>query len=165
MDACTRKCPHRGLGLSGWHGSNHRIGAEPQSMTRLKSNSGSKEEGSGPSIACSASALPTISQTETMASSEYPRFSDLPLQKDGPHGNAWGLWGSDDQLGTLNLLTDDVIAKAATENILTGQRISLKWVNRCTISKLSLTKTLQLVHDWGLESPVRAQATGASHDQ
>lgn len=110
-------------------------------------------------------ALPTISQTETMASNDYPKFSDLPLQKDGPHGNAWGLWGSDDQLGTLNLLTDDVIAKAAAENILTGQRISLKWVNRCTISKLSLTKTLQLVHDWGLESSVRAQATGASHDQ
>jgi hypothetical protein len=100
-----------------------------------------------------------------MASNDYPKFSDLPLQKDGPHGNAWGLWGPDDQLGTLNLLTDDVIAKAATENILTGQRISLKWVNSYTKFKLSLTKTLQLVHDRGLKSSLRPEAIGASHDQ
>lgn len=63
-----------------------------------------------------------------MALQSYPKFSDLPLQKDGPHGNAWGLWGPDDQLGTLNLLTDDLVARAARENILTGQRISLKSV-------------------------------------
>lgn len=73
-----------------------------------------------------------------MASNDYPKFSEFPLQKDGPHGNAWGLWGPDDQLGTLNLLTDDIIAKAAAENILTGQRISLKWVNCHPESKLLL---------------------------
>lgn len=66
--------------------------------------------------------------SNNMTSRNYPKFSDLPLHKDGPHGNAWGLWGPDDQLGTLNLLTDDVIAKAASENIITGQRISLKSV-------------------------------------
>jgi hypothetical protein len=62
----------------------------------------------------------------TMSRSDYPKFSDLPLQKDGPHGNAWGLWGADDQLGTLNLLSDEIIAQAAKENIITGQRTSLK---------------------------------------
>jgi hypothetical protein len=61
-----------------------------------------------------------------MSRSDYPKFSDLPLQKDGPHGNAWGLWGADDQLGTLNLLSDEVIAQAAKENVITGQRTSLK---------------------------------------
>ncbi|KAF9878094.1 isopropanol dehydrogenase [Colletotrichum karsti] len=61
-----------------------------------------------------------------MAPGTYPDFEDLPLDKKGPHGNAWGLWGPDDQLGTLNLLTDDVVANAAKENIITGQRISLK---------------------------------------
>lgn len=59
-------------------------------------------------------------------SPNHPDFSQLPLDKDGPHGNAWGLWGPDDQLGTLNLLTDDVVAKAASENIKTGQRVSIK---------------------------------------
>ncbi|GKZ38315.1 hypothetical protein AbraIFM66950_010445 [Aspergillus brasiliensis] len=57
----------------------------------------------------------------------YPSFSGLPLQKDGPPGNAWGLWGSDDQIGTLNHLTDAVVARAAKEEIRTGSRVSLNW--------------------------------------
>jgi kynurenine formamidase len=36
----------------------------------------------------------------------------------------WGRWGSDDELGTLNLITDDVRAKAAAE-VQTGQWVSL----------------------------------------
>ena len=57
---------------------------------------------------------------------EYPRFEDLPLQKNGPHGNAWGLWGPNDQIGTLNHLTEGIVAKAAKENIKTGNRVCLK---------------------------------------
>ncbi|KAF3025869.1 hypothetical protein E8E14_014806 [Neopestalotiopsis sp. 37M] len=57
----------------------------------------------------------------------HPKFADLPVDKNGPHGNAWGLWGPDDQIGTLNLLTDDVVAQAAKECIRTGQRVSLNW--------------------------------------
>jgi kynurenine formamidase len=38
--------------------------------------------------------------------------------------NNWGRWGPDDQRGTLNLLTDDVVARAASE-VRTGQRIGL----------------------------------------
>lgn len=58
----------------------------------------------------------------------YPEFKDLPLDKNGPHGNAWGLWGPNDQIGTLNHLTDEVVSRAAREEIRTGQRVSLKWV-------------------------------------
>ena len=53
-------------------------------------------------------------------------FAALPLDKNGPHGNAWGRWGTDDQLGTLNFLTDDVVAKAVSDCVKTGQRTSLK---------------------------------------
>lgn len=53
-------------------------------------------------------------------------FDALPLDKSGPHGNAWGKWGLEDQLGTLNYLTQDVVAKAAQDCIKTGQRVSLK---------------------------------------
>lgn len=56
----------------------------------------------------------------------YPEFKDLPLDKNGPHGNAWGLWGPNDQIGTLNHLTDEVVSRAAREEIRTGQRVSLK---------------------------------------
>lgn len=30
-----------------------------------------------------------------------PKFGDLPLQKDHPQYSAWGLWGEDDEAGTL----------------------------------------------------------------
>ncbi|KAG6827311.1 hypothetical protein H0H92_012359 [Tricholoma furcatifolium] len=36
---------------------------------------------------------------------QIPAFDDLPKFKDMP-GCAWGVWGPDDQLGTVNLLTD-----------------------------------------------------------
>ncbi|KAF2761343.1 hypothetical protein EJ05DRAFT_260139 [Pseudovirgaria hyperparasitica] len=61
-----------------------------------------------------------------MAPTKIPRFSDLPLNKDDPFHSAWGLYGKDDQLGTLNRLTDEVVLEAAKE-IKTGVRISLNW--------------------------------------
>ena len=51
-----------------------------------------------------------------------PPFESLPLQKDGPQGNAWGLFGPDDQLGMLNLL-DSSTTTAATKEIQYGTRI------------------------------------------
>ncbi|KAG4272698.1 hypothetical protein FPRO04_10440 [Fusarium proliferatum] len=61
-----------------------------------------------------------------MAPKKLPTFDELPLDKDGPPGNAWGLWGSDDQLGRLNLLTPETVRAAASE-IREGIRISLDW--------------------------------------
>jgi len=55
-----------------------------------------------------------------------PAFSDLPLNKGDPWLSAWGLWGPNDELGTLNFLTHDVV-KAATAEIKDGVRISLNW--------------------------------------
>jgi hypothetical protein len=56
-----------------------------------------------------------------------PPFEALPLDKSGPAGNAWGLYGTDDQLGSLNLLTPETIANAAKSEIRTGERVSLDW--------------------------------------
>jgi hypothetical protein len=53
-------------------------------------------------------------------------FDALPLRKDGPPGNAWGRFGSQDQLGTLNLLTPEVTRKAAQE-ITEGFRVATDW--------------------------------------
>ncbi|KAF5850106.1 hypothetical protein GGP41_002308 [Bipolaris sorokiniana] len=41
-------------------------------------------------------------------------------------GDKGRLWGADDQLGTLNYLTDEVVKVAANEEIRTGTRVSLK---------------------------------------
>lgn len=53
-----------------------------------------------------------------------PRFEDLPLQTGDPKASAWGFWGPDDELGTLNLLTPKVVARAAQE-IQTGEMVPL----------------------------------------
>ncbi|KAI8713646.1 hypothetical protein NCS52_01309500 [Fusarium sp. LHS14.1] len=53
-----------------------------------------------------------------------PAFEDLPLQQGHPQFSAWGLWGKEDELGTLNLLTPEVRKNAARE-IQTGDTIPL----------------------------------------
>jgi kynurenine formamidase len=35
---------------------------------------------------------------------KLPDFEDLPVTPDAPPGSSWGVWGGEDQLGTLNLL-------------------------------------------------------------
>ncbi|KAH8817139.1 hypothetical protein F5884DRAFT_778536 [Xylogone sp. PMI_703] len=55
-----------------------------------------------------------------------PPFEALPLFKDGPRGNAWGLFGDDDQNGMLNLLTPDNTVHASRE-IRDGTRVSTDW--------------------------------------
>jgi hypothetical protein len=56
--------------------------------------------------------------------SHRPLFEELPLREGDPPWSAWGLYGPDDQLGTLNLLTPEVVVEAGRE-IRTGQRIGL----------------------------------------
>lgn len=56
-----------------------------------------------------------------------PPFDSLPLDCNGPPGNAWGLYGASDCLGALNMLTPAVVAAAARQEIQTGERVSLDW--------------------------------------
>ncbi|OAL43342.1 hypothetical protein IQ07DRAFT_524504 [Pyrenochaeta sp. DS3sAY3a] len=58
--------------------------------------------------------------------SGYPEFSDLPLRKGDAPMSAWGLWGIDDELGTLNHLTPEVVQNAVSE-ASAGLRFSLNW--------------------------------------
>lgn len=53
-----------------------------------------------------------------------PSFDALPLRAGDPPYSAWGLYGDNDELGTLNLLTPEVVAEAASE-IRTGVRVGL----------------------------------------
>jgi hypothetical protein len=45
-----------------------------------------------------------------------PTFDELPSFHDFK-GCAWDVWGKDDELGTINLLTPEVVAQAAQEEI------------------------------------------------
>jgi len=42
-----------------------------------------------------------------------PRYAELPVSEDAPPSSAWGVFGRDDQLGTLNFLTPERRAVAA----------------------------------------------------
>ncbi|KAH8704967.1 hypothetical protein BGW36DRAFT_284683 [Talaromyces proteolyticus] len=59
----------------------------------------------------------------------FPAFEDLPQVNDQPIGCLWGFFDQDgkkDELGTLNLLTPEVVKAAATE-IQLGKHVQLDW--------------------------------------
>ena len=87
--------------------------------------------------------------------SSQPSFDSLPLQKDGPRGNAWGLFGAKDELGRLNLLTPENTREAAKE-IIDGGRVSTDWrldsmsppcFGRAAFQQHINTKTPRVVND------------------
>ncbi|HLI61774.1 MAG TPA: cyclase family protein [Terriglobales bacterium] len=55
---------------------------------------------------------------------KLPDYDELPLRPDAPPGAAWGVFGADDELGTLNLLTPQRVREAMAE-VRTGRCISL----------------------------------------
>ncbi|KAG6872691.1 hypothetical protein C0995_007573 [Termitomyces sp. Mi166 len=83
-------------------------------LTHFSTRSPTKETGS------------PISASDPRPELALPTYDKLPTFKDLP-GCAWGIWGEDDQLGTVNLLTEKVVQRAAREEILTGHAISLNW--------------------------------------
>ncbi|KAJ7119131.1 putative cyclase-domain-containing protein [Mycena epipterygia] len=55
-----------------------------------------------------------------------PTYDELPPFNNFP-GCAWGVWGAQDELGTVNLLTDALVKQSATKEIQTGKTVSLNW--------------------------------------
>jgi len=53
-----------------------------------------------------------------------PSYNDLPVRAGAPQGAAWGVFGDDDEVGTINLLTPDRVV-AATSSIRTGKVFAL----------------------------------------
>ena len=47
-------------------------------------------------------------------SDNLPAFDELPNFRDLP-GCAWDIWGRGDELGTVNLLTEEVVREASKE--------------------------------------------------
>jgi kynurenine formamidase len=44
---------------------------------------------------------------------DVPSYDQLPIREGAPAGAAWGVFGDDDQLGTINLLTPERVIQAA----------------------------------------------------
>jgi hypothetical protein len=60
------------------------------------------------------------------AAKPLPSFDELPSFRNFP-GCAWSVWGPEDQLGTVNLLTEEVVQRAASEEVKLGKTVSLNW--------------------------------------
>ena len=66
---------------------------------------------------------------EVKEEKKLPTFDELPMFKNMP-GCAWTLWGENDQLGTVNLLTEEVVARAAKEEIKYDTGVNSVFLNR-----------------------------------
>jgi hypothetical protein len=71
-----------------------------------------------------------------------PSFDELPVAPDKPPRSAWGLFGDDDQVGTLNLLTPERVA-AAARLVRRGQVFALNWEMELPHPPLFFRETLR----------------------
>ena len=55
-----------------------------------------------------------------------PTYDELPIKSEYPLHSGWGVFGDDDQIGTLNLLTPERVA-AAVRLVQHGQVFALNW--------------------------------------
>lgn len=57
---------------------------------------------------------------------KLPAYDELPIKPHYPPHSAWGVFGDEDQIGTLNLLTPERVREAA-RLVRTGQVFALNW--------------------------------------
>jgi kynurenine formamidase len=57
---------------------------------------------------------------------QLPKYDELPVRAGLPEGSSWGLWGDDDELGTINLLTPERVQRALG-TAKRGAVFSLNW--------------------------------------
>lgn len=62
----------------------------------------------------------------TKSTKTLPGFDELPLDPAMPPHSAWGLFGADDRIGTLNLLTAERVL-AAAGLVTSGEVFALNW--------------------------------------
>lgn len=53
-------------------------------------------------------------EIERVAGGRLPTYAELMARTDAPPGSAWGLFGPDDQVGTLNLIDAEAVKHAAS---------------------------------------------------
>ncbi|KAI9489139.1 hypothetical protein BDB00DRAFT_771175 [Zychaea mexicana] len=58
---------------------------------------------------------------------QFPSYDELPIDPKYPPKTAWGVWGVDDNLGTLNHLTEERVLKASQTCIRRGAVFPLNW--------------------------------------
>ncbi|MGD9987633.1 cyclase family protein [Pseudonocardia sp.] len=59
-----------------------------------------------------------------MTEQTFPTYAQLRARTDAPPGSSWGVWGDDDEIGTLNHITPERV-RAAAGLMRTGERVRL----------------------------------------
>ncbi len=62
--------------------------------------------------------------TSVAPAAKIPAYDDLPIRAGAPKGAAWGVFGDDDEVGTINLLTPERVIAAAS-SIRSGKVFAL----------------------------------------
>jgi kynurenine formamidase len=96
-----------------------RIIAKSQAVPRDKSVTRSK-----PVAKSGRTAQPAANPRPRAPEPKLPRHDQLPVREGAPQGAAWGVFGDEDQLGTINLLTPATVVEAAG-SIRSGQTFAL----------------------------------------
>ena len=71
-----------------------------------------------------ARATRAMRRAVSSSSPRLPSYDELPVRPGAPTGAAWGVFGDDDEVGTINLLTPDRVVEAA-DSIRTGKVFAL----------------------------------------
>ena len=98
-------------------------------------------------------------QLYTLTDNGIPPFDSLPLRKGDPPYSAWGLYGDDDELGTLNRLTDERVLAAARSEIRTGARYS----STESSTNFTLTNSISMAESHSIGPLTLSQMGPSSH--
>jgi kynurenine formamidase len=71
---------------------------------------------------------------------DLPSYAELRMRTDAPPGSSWGLFGADDQIGTLNFLAFNDLCAAASE-VSAGDAFSLDLASTAIASSLAPTRS------------------------
>jgi kynurenine formamidase len=66
----------------------------------------------------------TRAMRDAVSSPRIPDYDELPVRAGAPAGAAWGVFGDDDEVGTINLLTPERVI-AAADSIRSGKVFAL----------------------------------------
>jgi kynurenine formamidase len=74
--------------------------------------------------------------------SPIPTYDELPVKSGNPPRSAWGLWGDDDQIGTINWLTAERVV-AGARLVKKGAVFALNWELEKPTTPLFFRETLR----------------------
>ncbi len=83
-----------------------------------------------------------------------PSYDDLPVDPTKPPRSAWGLWGDDDQLGTINLLDRSCVRRGlacAKQGIVFSLNWKLEQPDPPLHGRAALRHNLVPIHDFALD--------------